>query len=151
MYVAEKTLTNALQSLNSTADHMLKIWLTLKHMGLSDKMPPVEIDTTNSTPSLKRLFSYGEPSGGFFVPFAHTARYATMRHDAAPMIPIPSVTVRQIPAIVPVEFCLPRTALDGRAGRFVRNLPAGLRILKWIAACEKEAVVVNDTRRVGNH
>ena len=65
MYVAEKTLTNALQSLNSTADHMLKIWLTLKHMGLSDKMPPVEIDTNNSTPSLKRLFSYGEPSGGF--------------------------------------------------------------------------------------
>ena len=73
MYVNEETLTRALQSLNSTADHMLKIWLTLKHMGLSVGAPPVEVDTSNSTSSLQRLFSYGASDGGLFVPFAHTA------------------------------------------------------------------------------
>ena len=83
MYVNEETLTRALQSLNGTADHMLKIWLTLKHMGLSVGAPPVEVDTSNSTSSLQRLFSYDASDGGLFVPFAHTARYAKMQHDAA--------------------------------------------------------------------
>ena len=83
MYVDEESLTCALRYLNGTADHMLKIWLTLKHMGLAVGARPVEVDTTNSTPSLQRLFSYGASDDGFFVPFAHTARYARMQHDAA--------------------------------------------------------------------
>lgn len=83
MYVDKETLTRALQSLNGTAAHMLKIWLTLKHMGLAVGASPVEIDTRNSTPSLQRLFSYGDPDGSFLIPFAHTARYAKMKHEAA--------------------------------------------------------------------
>ena len=83
MYVNKETLTRALQSLNGTADHMLKIWLTLKHMGLAVGASPVEIDTKNSTPSLQRLFSYSDPDGSFLIPFAHTARYAKMKHEAA--------------------------------------------------------------------
>ena len=83
MYVDEETLTRALGSLNGTADHMLKIWLALKHMGLSVGMPPIEIDTSNSTPALQRLFSYGASDGSFFIPFSHTARYSRMQHDAA--------------------------------------------------------------------
>ena len=62
---------------------MLKIWLTLKHMGLSVGAHPVQVDTNNSTPSLQRLFSCGAADGSFFVPFSHTARYARMQHDAA--------------------------------------------------------------------
>ena len=83
MYVNETSLASALESLNGTADHMLKIWLTLKHMGLSVGAPPITVDTSNSTPSLQRLFSYGAADGSFFIPFAHTARYAKMQHDAA--------------------------------------------------------------------
>ena len=64
MYVNEETLASALRSLNGTADHMLKIWLMLKHMGLSIGAHPVQVDTSNSTPSLQRLFSY-----------AHRGRY----------------------------------------------------------------------------
>ena len=83
MYVDEETISRALHLLSGTADHMLKIWLTLKHMGLAHGAPPVEIDTVNSDPSLRRLFSYGAPDGRLFVPFAHTSRYATMARDAA--------------------------------------------------------------------
>ena len=83
MYIDEQTLVRALRSLNGTADHMLKIWLTLKHMGLSIGAPPVAIDTSNSASSLNRLFSYGAPDDSLFVPFSHTSRYARMQHDAA--------------------------------------------------------------------
>ena len=83
MYLDNGTITRALHQLNGTADHMLKIWLTLKHMGLAVDTPAVEIDTGNSTPSLRRLFSYGASDNSLFVPFAHTARFAKMEADAA--------------------------------------------------------------------
>lgn len=52
-------------------------------MGLREGGPGISIDTSNSTPSLRRLFGYGAPDEGFYIPFAHTTRYLTMKHDAA--------------------------------------------------------------------
>ncbi|WP_243286900.1 AAA family ATPase [Geothrix terrae] len=45
--------------------------------------PSIRVDTSNSTESLKRLFSCGAADGRFFIPFAHTPRYLTMKHDAS--------------------------------------------------------------------
>jgi 5-methylcytosine-specific restriction protein B len=83
MYIDRSTLDHALAKVYGTAGHLLKIWFTLKHMGLESNGQPIEIDTSNSTPSLKRLFSYGAPDNRFYIPFAHTPRYLTMKHDAA--------------------------------------------------------------------
>lgn len=82
MYVSADSLRMALQNLYGTAGHLLKIWLTLKHMGLNES-GEVELDTSNSTPSLRRLFDCGAPDQRFYIPFAHTPRYLTMKHDAA--------------------------------------------------------------------
>ena len=81
-FIDRTTLRSALRDLKGTADHLLKIWLTLKHMGMREGVP-VKIDTANSTPSLKALFGYGAPDGRLFVPFAHTTRYMTMASDAS--------------------------------------------------------------------
>ncbi|WP_060679468.1 AAA family ATPase [Virgibacillus halodenitrificans] len=81
-YISKETLTNSLMQLKGTAHHFMKIWFVLKRMGLK-KGVTVEVDTSNSTDVLKRLYSYGEKSGEFFVPFAHTTRFMTMKHDAA--------------------------------------------------------------------
>jgi 5-methylcytosine-specific restriction protein B len=81
-FVDKKTLEFALRDLRGTADHLLKIWFTLKHMGMRAGHA-VSIDTANSTPSLKALFACGDPSGRFYVPFAHTERYMTMAPDAS--------------------------------------------------------------------
>lgn len=83
IYVSRQSLDDALARLHGSAGHLLKIWIVLKHMGLGDGLPPVQIDTGNSTDSLKRLFAFGDPDGNFYVPFAHTSRYATMKSDAA--------------------------------------------------------------------
>lgn len=83
MYVSTTCVRDALQGLYGTAGHLLKIWFTLKLMGLRENGEGVVIDTSNSTPSLRRLFGYGAPDQGFYVPFAHTPRYLTMKHDAA--------------------------------------------------------------------
>lgn len=61
---------------------MFKIWLTLKKMGMTAETP-IEITTSSPTPALNDLFSYGNPSGNFFIPFAHTSRFKTMQGDAA--------------------------------------------------------------------
>ena len=82
MYIDEATLLSALRSLYGTAGHLLKIWFTLKQMGFGVNQS-VEIDTANSTSSLQRLFSYGDPDGQLYVPFAHTPRYLTMKGDAS--------------------------------------------------------------------
>ena len=71
MYLSAKTISAALDQLQGTASHLLKIWLVLKHMGLS-RDTSILIDTQNSTPTLQRLFSCGSPEGKLFVPFAHT-------------------------------------------------------------------------------
>lgn len=83
MYVTASSLQSALQRLYGSAGHLLKIWFTLKHMGFREGAEGVAIDTSNSTPSLRRLFAYGAADQGFYVPFAHTPRYLTMKHDAA--------------------------------------------------------------------
>jgi 5-methylcytosine-specific restriction protein B len=82
-FVSLATLNRALERLYGTAGHLLKIWFTLKHMGLAVGAPAIDVTTSNSTPALKRLFSYGAPDGGFYIPFAHTPRYLVMKHDAA--------------------------------------------------------------------
>ena len=81
-YITKEMLEVSLNNLRGTADHLLKIWFVLKEMGL-DKNNSVGIDTSNSTPSLRKLFSYGDPEGGFFVPFAATERFLTMKADAS--------------------------------------------------------------------
>ena len=81
-YANKKSLAASLEALYGTAGHLFKIWLTLKHMGLKEGNG-VEIDTYNSTPSLERLFSCGAPDERFYVPFAHTPRMLTMKHDAS--------------------------------------------------------------------
>ena len=82
-FVNQRTLISALSNLYGTAGHLLKIWFTLKNMGLSENAQSIEIDTSNSTTSLQRLFSCGAPEGDFYVPFAHTPRYLTMKRDAS--------------------------------------------------------------------
>src|SRR5690242_2030904 len=81
-YITANSLRTALGRLHGTADHMLKIWLALKQMGMAVGSP-VEVTTSSPTPSLQRLFSYGHPQGMFFIPFAHTDRFKTMAHDAS--------------------------------------------------------------------
>ena len=83
MFVTSETLRSALGQLWGTADHMLKIWFVLKEMGLGDGRPPVRVTTASPTNALSRLFSFGADDGSFFVPFAHTDRFATMKPDAA--------------------------------------------------------------------
>jgi len=81
-YIDAKTLDRAVRQLHGSAHHLLKIWLTLKQMGMIPGTP-VEITTSSPTPALTRLFSYGDPDGKFFIPFAHTERFKTMKGDAA--------------------------------------------------------------------
>lgn len=81
-YISAESLSAALTALFGTADHLIKIWFALKQMGMTDSHP-VEIDTGNSTPALKRLFSFGHPDKDFYLPFAHTERYLTMKGDAS--------------------------------------------------------------------
>lgn len=82
MYISKETIKEAVYGVRGTANHLLKIWFVLKAMGLSDNTS-VLIDTSNSTPSLKRLFGCGAPDGKLYVPFAHTKRFAFMQHDAS--------------------------------------------------------------------
>lgn len=81
-FVTEQSLREALHKLHGSADHMLKIWFTLKQMGMTAGRS-MTITTSSPTPALQRLFNYGDPDDKFFVPFAHTERYKTMQHDAA--------------------------------------------------------------------
>ena len=110
MYVDEETISRALNPLSGTAFHLLKIWLTLKHMGLAEGAPPVELTTSNPKPSLQRLFSYGAPDGRLFIPFAHTARYASMAEDSDRSII--QTTARRWQASKSVVQCDPTGYLD---------------------------------------
>ena len=83
MFVTSETLRSAIGQLWGTADHMLKIWFVLKEMGLGVGQPPVRVTTASPTDALSRLFLFGADDGSFFVPFAHTDRFATMKLDAA--------------------------------------------------------------------
>lgn len=81
MYASRHTLNTALDKLQGTASHFLKIWLTLKQMGLTNTTS-VTVTTSSPNEALKRLFSFGDPNGSLFVPFAHTQRWFVMAAHA---------------------------------------------------------------------
>jgi 5-methylcytosine-specific restriction enzyme B len=114
VYVDYATLRSALGRLYGTAGHLLKIWFTLKHMGLAVGQNSVEIDTANSTPSLNRLFSCGSPDNSFYIPFAHTPRYLTMKHDASRSII--QTTIQRWASSGSVVTCDPTEFLDISGG-----------------------------------
>lgn len=109
-YVTVECIEQALARLHATAGHLLKIWLVLKHMGLAIGAPPVLIDTRNSTPSLERLFGFGDPEHRFFVPFAHTSRFTVMQGDASRSIV--QTTIERWATSGSVVTCNPRGYLD---------------------------------------
>lgn len=83
LFIDKSTLDSSLKNLFGSASYMLRIWFVLKYMGLSPDATPVLINTSNSTEALKRLFSCGSPDGDLFTPFAHSSRYAKMKHDSS--------------------------------------------------------------------
>ena len=109
MYVDPTTLRAAVSSLHDAAGYMLRIWLTLKHMGLTEHRG-VTINTQNSTDSLACLFSNGSPEGTFFVPFAGTPRFKTMKSDASRSIV--QTTVRRWATSGSVVGCDPTSFLE---------------------------------------
>ena len=110
MFVDRKTLNAALSAMYGTAGHLLKIWFALKHMGLGQNHNGVEIDTANSTPSLQRLFSCGASDNRFYIPFSHTPRYLTMKHDASRSII--QTTIQRWASSGSVVTCDPTEFLD---------------------------------------
>ena len=113
-YIDSATLRSALQALYGTAGHLLKIWFTLKHMGMTEGGEAVAIDTSNSTASLQRLYSCGAPDGRFYIPFAHTPRYLTMKHDASRSIV--QTTIQRWASSGSVVTCDPTDFLDFSSG-----------------------------------
>jgi hypothetical protein len=81
MYASKQAVTTALDKLQGTASHLLKIWLTLKQMGLTNTSS-VTVTTSSPNEALRRLFAYGAPDGSLFVPFSHTQRYFGMAAHA---------------------------------------------------------------------
>lgn len=73
----------AIRDLRGSADHLFKIWLTFKRMGLDIDRPAIVVDTANSTTALEFLFGGALSSGEFFVPFARTPRFMTIKSDAS--------------------------------------------------------------------
>jgi 5-methylcytosine-specific restriction protein B len=133
MYVDKATVGRALSSMYGTAGHLLKVWLTLKFMGLTADSAHVAVDTANSTPALKKLFSCGDPEGRFYIPFAHTPRYLTMKHDASRSII--QTTIQRWATSGSVVTCDPTGFLDIMGGdgpsltvRAGRQYPFGLGI-----------------------
>lgn len=110
MYIDEKSLRASVESLFGTSGHLLKIWFTLKHMGLSISNQPVDITTSNSKQNLDRLFSFGDPKGDYFIPFAHTTRYLKMKHDASRSIV--QTTIQRWASSGSVVSCDPTGFLD---------------------------------------
>lgn len=110
MYIDKTTLKTSLNTIYGTAGHLFKIWLVLKKMGLAENGSTVEIDTSNSTPSLERLFSCGSSTGDFYVPFAHTPRYLKMKHDASRSII--QTTIQRWGSSGSVVTCDPTQYLD---------------------------------------
>lgn len=102
-------------------------------MGLKPNAIPVKIDTSNSTPSLDRLFSFGDPDRKFYIPFAHTRRYLTMMHDASRSII--QTTIQRWASSGSVVTCDPTSYIDIKSnldGKLLvstaRQYPYGLGI-----------------------
>lgn len=146
MYVSATCLSGALQRLYGSAGHLLKIWFALKHMGFREGEEGVVIDTSNSTPSLRRLFDYGSPDQGFYVPFAHTPRYLTMKHDAARAIIQTNVqrwaTSGSVVTCDPTDFLsITNTPDRGLVAAPARRYPLGLGMGSGGFALEDDARV----------
>lgn len=129
MYFTEHTIKNAVRDMRGAADHMLKIWFVLKSMGLS-KSNTVVIDTANSTPHLQRLFKSGNEDGSFFVPFAHTKRFAEMKSDASRSIIQTNIqrwaSSGSVVTVDPTSFLSFDNSADGLVVRVGRQYPLGL-------------------------
>lgn len=91
-FIDKPTLTLALEQLPGTAGTLFRIWMTLKHMGLS-KEQSVAITTSNSESSLVRLFACGHPEGKFYTPYVSQPSDRYMHSEAARSII--QTTVRQ--------------------------------------------------------
>jgi 5-methylcytosine-specific restriction enzyme B len=128
-FITARSLAEAIGQLKGTADYMLKIWLCLKQMGMSDGKA-VEIDTASPEWALKRLFGYGDPSGEFFVPFAHTVRFQTMKGDAARSVIQTNVkrweASGSVVGVDPTEYLDIRSVNDKLLVKPGRNYPLGL-------------------------
>lgn len=111
MYLSVDTIKASINDLRGTANHLIKIWFVLKAMGM-DTDSPVIIDTSNSTPVLKRLFFCGAQDGSFFIPFSHTPRFAFMKSDASRSII--QTTIQRWVTSASVVTCDPRGYLDIR-------------------------------------
>ena len=131
MYIDDSTLRSSVAQLFGTAGHLLKIWFVLKQMGMDTDGTFVDIDTSNSTPALKKLFSFGAPDDSFYIPFAHTKRFLMMKHDASRSII--QTTIKRWEDSESVVTCNPTDYLDIQqtaAGKLrvkpTRNYPLGL-------------------------
>lgn len=129
MFFTEQTIKNAVRDMRGAADHMLKIWFVLKSMGLT-KSNSVVIDTANSTPHLQRLFKSGNEDGSFFVPFAHTKRFAEMKRDASRSIIQTNIqrwaSSGSVVTVDPTSFLSFNNSVDGIVVRVGRQYPLGL-------------------------
>lgn len=129
MYFTEDTIKTAVHDMRGAADHMLKIWFVLKAMGLT-KSHSVIIDTSNSTPYLKKLFRSGNENGSFFVPFAHTERFAKMNNDAARSIIQTNIqrwaSSGSIVTVDPTSFLSFENSTKGLTVSVGRQYPLGL-------------------------
>lgn len=129
MYFTEQTIKSAVRDMRGAADHMLKIWFVLKSMGLT-RSNAVTIDTSNSTPYLKKLFRSGNSDGSFFVPFAHTERFAKMKSDAARSIIQTNIqrwaSSGSVVTVDPTSFLTFDNGADGLTVRVGRQYPLGL-------------------------
>jgi len=90
-------------------------------MGLRSGGEELQIDTGNSTESLKTLFDCGAEDNRFYVPFAHTSRYLTMKHDASRSIV--QTTIQRWATSGSVVTCDPTSFLD-----INNDLAAGLTV-----------------------
>lgn len=133
MFFTKETVKKAVRDLRGTADHMLKIWFVLKAMGLT-QLQSVIIDTSNSTPYLSKLFRSGSPDGSFFVPFAHTERFASMKSDAARSIIQTNIqrwaSSGSVVTVDPTSFLDCENTSEGLIVRVGRQYPLGLGLGK---------------------
>ncbi|MDY2990633.1 MAG: AAA family ATPase [Hornefia butyriciproducens] len=133
MYFTKDTVQRAVRDMRGAADHMLKIWFVLKAMGLT-RTQNVLIDTSNSTPYLSKLFKSGNADGSFFVPFAHTERFAKMKSDAARSIIQTNIqrwaSSGSVVTVDPTSFMEFSNTSEGLTARVGRQYPLGLGIDK---------------------
>jgi 5-methylcytosine-specific restriction enzyme B len=134
-YITRQTLKTALERLYGTADHLLKIWFTLKQMGMAEGKPPVIVTTASPNEALVRLYAFGNPEDALYVPFAHTTRFLTMRSDAGRSII--QTNIQRWATSNSVVTCNPTSFLDIRSNEQeqllvgpARTYPIGLGLGK---------------------